>query len=167
MMDSSGADPLARSEGSRSMSRKWRKVLIVAVVVLIGAELSLRFLLRTRATVEIVNNGTAPMEDLKVSCEGVETAVPSIAPGKRGIVYMKPPAGGRPSKLKFKQAKSVFSFVQIDDFDPPKLERDREKFVVEMSNDGYRFLSEETGEAEANLAERAFANVKSFLESVP
>ena len=70
-------------------------------------------------------------------------------------------------KLRFKQAKSVFSFIQLDDFDPPKLEREREKFVIEMANDGYRFTSEETGEAEANLAERAFVNVKNFLQSFP
>ena len=42
------------------MSRKWRNVLIGIVVALLVVEIGLRFLLRSKATVEVVNNGTRP-----------------------------------------------------------------------------------------------------------
>jgi hypothetical protein len=148
------------------MSTKWRRILFVAIIVVVALEIGLRFAVRSKALVEIANNGTAPIQNLRIVCAGEETGIPPIEPGKRGSVYVTARTKGA-MLLTFRQVKSALSTINIPDFDAPELEATRQKFVIEMADDGYRPVTEDTGEAEGNLAERALMNIKRWLASLP
>jgi hypothetical protein len=148
------------------MKIKRRTLLIALVGGLAAAELVLRFSVRSKVLVEVVNNGTAPIENLRVVCAGDETGIPRIDPGQRGSAYVSG-VKKAPLTLRFKQTKSVLSMINLDEFDAPTLVANGEKVVIEMADDGYRPANEPTGESEGNLAQRAWGNIRRWLAALP
>jgi hypothetical protein len=146
------------------MKKRTRNILIGVVVVVLLVEVGARLFSESSAIVEVVNTGSAPIENLRISCGRHEAIIERIEVGKRGGVFM-PGRSKSILKLRFKQPKNVMSQMQFDDYDPRTLELDREKFVIELSDDGYRPSTEETGAEEANVVERALANIKRWLDS--
>jgi hypothetical protein len=148
------------------MKVKKRYILVGLLIGLVFVEVALRLTAGSKVLVELVNNGTAPVENLRVICNGVEAHLVRIDPGKRAGVYVS--ARWRtPLTMRFHQADSVVSMINFDDFDAPVLVQNHEKFVVELANDGYRPSTEDIGESEGNLAERALANIRRWLASLP
>jgi hypothetical protein len=111
------------------MSRKVRILLVVGVCLILGLEIAVRLAGGSRNGVQIVNEGSTPMENLVVSFDGSNVAVGNVAPGQTARVLLSGERKGSIT-LTFQQKENPLSSFQIPDYDPRALRRDRLEMVV-------------------------------------
>lgn len=138
------------------MRRRGREILVVvAVLSLVGAaELSFKWASAPRATVEIVNEGSTPIEDLIMTCGDSRTAVPTISPGATARVFLTS-AGTHTLKIRFRQQGNALGVYEMPGFDVGLLVSGRFKQVLRVkTNEVERFQDDDDATTPAGSVAR-------------
>jgi hypothetical protein len=99
------------------------------VLALVAIEIGVRVLGGSRATVEVVNQGSAPIEDLRITCDGREVAVDTIGVGRSARLLVTS-GGPSPFHMTFKQPHCQFSSLDIEEFDARFLKEEDQTLVL-------------------------------------
>jgi hypothetical protein len=103
------------------------------VLALVAIEIGVRILGGSRASVEVVNQGSAPMEDLRITCDGREMSVDSIEVG-RSVRLRVTSNGPSPFHMTFKQPHCQFSTVDIEEFDARDLQEQGQRLIIAIGD---------------------------------
>jgi hypothetical protein len=159
----SPAPPAAGTSPERRgfLSRRWWIAAIAIVALVVAVEVGLNVFQPPRAYVEIINKGANPVQDLRMLCDGRETAVGTVAPGERVGVYV---VAHRPSALiaKFKQAGNPITQVEVGDLDAAAMRRMSQKQVVALQEAGVERYMEDN----PTWTERAWQKFKDWLSDM-
>ena len=113
------------------MSRPKRNLIVAGALVLlvIAAEVALNLLQPPLARVQVVNEGEAAIEDLRVAYGRKEAGIARLGPGES--VHLSFAGWGRRDlSLKFQQRGNALTGFEVGEFDPPELCRDGAKLVI-------------------------------------
>ena len=126
-----------------NMSRRAWIILISLAALLLGIEVVVRFSGSSRASVQIVNDGDAVLENLIVSFPGSRVAVGSLTGGDSAQVWLSGHEKGTLA-LSFTQAGNPMSGFQIPDFDPREIHRDGFRLVLHIrQNEVTKYMDDE------------------------
>ena len=125
------------------MSRRAQTVLIGLIILLVGVEIVVRIVQPSRTSVQIVNAGDTPIENLVVVYGGSRVGVGTLPAGESTQVWLTGSGKGTLS-LEFTQAGNPMSGFQIADFDPRSMRRDGLKQVLTiMPNQVMKYMDDE------------------------
>jgi hypothetical protein len=117
-------------DGERLPKTRSRRAWIWGFILsLVAIEIGVRVLGGSRATVEVVNGGSAPIEDLRIACDGREVIVDSIAVGRSAHLLVTS-RGPSPLRMTFKQPHCQFSTLAIEEFDAGDLQEEGQRLVI-------------------------------------
>src|SRR4029079_18395517 len=111
------------------MTRSRRAWIWGIVLALVAVEVGVRIFSGSRATIEVVNQGSAAIEDLRVVCDGREVAPGRIDVGESARLLVTA-RGPSPLHMTFKQPNSLISTVEIPEFDPGDLQKEGQRLVI-------------------------------------
>ncbi|MGP0066509.1 MAG: hypothetical protein ACLQGP_23335 [Isosphaeraceae bacterium] len=109
--------------------RRWIIALLLFALLLVGAEITLRHWQSPKACVQIINKGTATMEDVVVHYNGTTVPLGNIAMDASSMVWVTAGPKGI-LKLDFQQKGNALKGFQVVDFDPMQNIRDSFKLVL-------------------------------------
>jgi hypothetical protein len=125
------------------LRRKWIVVVAVVMMLTVGVELAVRTWNGTKACVQVINEGDAPIEDLVVSYSTTRVELGALGRGLSAKAWFSD-AGRRPLTLEFKQQDNALKGFKIADFDPGENSRNGSKLVlIVKSNRVDRFMEED------------------------
>jgi hypothetical protein len=125
------------------MSRRARIVLISLAVLLLAVEIVVRFAVSSRASLQIVNDGDAVIENLIVSFPGSQVAVGHLGAGDSAQVWLSGNEKGTLA-LSFNQKGNPMQGFQVQDFDPRELRRDGFRLVLRVRpNEVTKYMDDE------------------------
>lgn len=139
--------------------RAWIGGIVLAVVAI---ELGVRVFGGSRATLEVVNKGSAAIEDLRVVCDGRAVALGRIDVGESARLDVAA-RGPSPLRMTFKQPNSLISTVEIEEFDPRDLQGGGQRLVIGIGDgEMYRYCEDNPG-----LINRIRRNYRDLAARVP
>jgi hypothetical protein len=109
--------------------RRWIIALSLFIVLLVGAEITLRRWQSPRACVQIINKGTATMENVVVAYNGTTIPVGQLRMDASTHVWLTAGPKGL-LKLDFRQKGNPLQGFQVVDFDPMQNLKDSFKLVL-------------------------------------
>lgn len=126
------------------MSRRVQIILIGLIVLLVLGEIVFRFTRPSRTSVQIINAGDTPIENLVVIYAGSRVGVGTVPAGENTQVGLTGQAKGMLS-LEFTQKGNPMSGLQIADFDPRSMHRDGLRQVLTiMPNQVMKYMDDDT-----------------------
>ena len=126
------------------MSRRAQTILIALVGLVVLIELVVRFVQPSLTSLQIVNGGATPIDNLVVSYGNSRVGVGTIPAGESANVRLSGSSKGTVT-LSFTQAGNPMAGFQIADFDPRAMRRDGLKQVLHvMPNQVMKYMDEET-----------------------
>jgi hypothetical protein len=144
------------------MTRSRRAWIGAIVLALVGVEFGVRVLGGSRATVEVVNKGSAPIDGLRVACDGSEWTSGRIGVGQSARLRVTA-RGPSPLRLTFRQPHSMISTVEIEEFDPGDLQGEGLRLVIGIGDgETYRYCEDNPG-----LINRIRRNFRDLSARVP
>ena len=112
-------------------------LVTLGVVLLIGGiEAGLQFFRGSLGSVLLINEGTEPIEDLRVTMEGEEAVVPRIEAGESAKVSFGG-HGPKPLKVKYRQKGSALTGFELPSFDPDSLRKENFRLVIRIRPDEF------------------------------
>jgi hypothetical protein len=127
------------------MLRSRRARIWGIVLALIAVEVGVRILGGSRATVEVVNKGSAPIEDLRVVCDGSEVAPGRIEVGQTARLLVTA-RGPSPLRMTFQQPHCMISAIEVEEFDPGYLQGQGQRLVIGIGDgETYRYCEDNPG----------------------
>ena len=114
------------------MSRRTQMVLIGLIVLVVGIEIAVRITSPSRTSVQIINAGDTPIENLVVIYGGSRVAVGTVPTGEKTQVGLTGWRKGTLS-LEFTQQGNPMSGFQIANFDPRAMHRDGLRQVLTIT----------------------------------
>ena len=126
------------------MSRRAWIILVGVVVLLLGIEVAVRFAGSSRASVQIVNDGDAVIENLVVSFAGSQVAVGNVSPARSAQAWLSGAREGNADTLVHPGGKPDVRVPWSPDFDPRQMHRDGFKLVLEIRpNEVTKYMDDE------------------------
>lgn len=143
--------------------RNLRIGLAALALLLVGTEVVMRAARVPGAELRVINLGSGTITDLVVTCDGRRVAMEPIAPGASATASLRARDKVKLA-LNFRQPRCAFSAVALDDFEPPRLESDGERMVLELLDDGYRFVAEEVVTPDERRAQGIWQSIEAYLD---
>ena len=123
--------------------RRWIVATAVLIVLLVAAEVVVRQWERPKACLQILNDGTGPIEDLVVVY--AETRMPAgrVLAGQSVHLWLTAGPPG-PLRLEFRQKGNALQGFQIADYDPAQNIQDAYKLVLAVGpNQVQRYVEDD------------------------
>ena len=125
------------------MSRRTQMILVGLIVLLVGIEIVVRITSPSRTSVQIINAGDAPIENLVVIYGGSRVGVGTLPAGENAQVGLTGSTKGSLA-LEFTQKGNPMSGFQIADFDPRSMRRDGLRQVLTiMPNQVMKYMDDD------------------------
>jgi hypothetical protein len=123
--------------------RRWIIALSLFVVLLVGAEITLRRWQSSKACVQVINKGDGTMEDVVIEYNGTKVSVGRIPLDASTYVWLTAGPKGL-LKLDFRQRGNALRGLQVVDYDPAQNLKDAFKLVmVVKTNEIERFVEDD------------------------
>ena len=109
--------------------RKWFVLVASVILLTVGAELAARRWQFAKGSIQIVNEGEGPLEDLVVSYSETRVTLGRLEAGQSTKAWFTPAKRGVLS-LDFKQMNNALKGFQIQEFDPVENARNGSMLVL-------------------------------------
>jgi len=140
--------------------RRWIIALAVLISLLVGVEVVVRRWERPKATLQVINEGNAILEDLVVTYGDSRISAGSIRKGQPIQLRMTAGPPG-PLRLDYRQKNNPIQSFWIEDYDPMQNLQDGYKQVIVIGGPQIQRYAEEDETLEEQ--ESLFARVKRWL----
>jgi hypothetical protein len=125
-------------------------LLALAVVLLVGVELTLRRWTASKVCVQIINQGDSAMDDLVVDYAGTKITLGRLTVGQSTQTWLSAGPKG-PLRLDFRQKSNGMRGFQVPDFDPAQNLEDGFKLVlIVKTNEIVRFMEDDDSQKAQN-----------------
>lgn len=142
-------------------------VFLAIVALLIAAEVGLNLLRGPAGCVEVVNEGSDPIEGLVLTCGTERQDVARVPSGTSAHIYLGGD-GSKPLVLKFRQRGNVLGTYEVPGFNAGYLRRDGFKLVLKIRpGEVERYQDdEEPSTPVASLVHKAWKGIETSLDDI-